>query len=225
LNKIRILIAEDHAVVREGTRRVVEQEPDFEVIGEAENGQEAVQLAVEHCPDLVLIDIVMPKLNGIEATKQIKKSCPNTAVLALSAYDDDQFVFSLLEAGAAGYLLKSVHSRELVATIRAVSAGESVLHPSIMRKVLARFAPGADKVASQKGAEGLSEREVEVLKLATRGLSNWDIARTLGISIRTVQAHFTRLCKKLRVSSRTEAVLQGVKEGWLKLEDTPPAGE
>lgn len=224
-NKIRILIAEDHVVVREGTRRVIEQEPDFEVVGEAGNGEEAVKMTEDCCPDLVLIDIVMPKMNGIEATRQIKKSCPNTAVLALSAYDDDQFIFSLLEAGAAGYLLKSVHSRELLATIRAVCEGETVLHPSIMRRVLKRFTPGPGQVASQQLPEGLSDRELEVLRMATTGLSNQDIAKALGLSIRTVQAHFAHITRKLQVSSRTEAVLMGVKGGWLSLNDLPPAGE
>jgi DNA-binding NarL/FixJ family response regulator len=139
MKKIRILLAEDHEVVREGTRRVLEQEPDMEVIGEAGDGEEAVKLATKFVPDVALIDIVMPKLNGIEATRQIKALCPSITVLILSAYDDDQFVFSLLKAGAAGYLLKSVRSRELVAAIRAVLKGEPVLHPVIARKVIGGF--------------------------------------------------------------------------------------
>jgi len=217
IQKIKILLADDHAVVREGIRRVMEQEADFEVVAEAEDGEKAVKLAVECSPDVALIDIVMPKLNGIEATKRIKESCPGVAVLVLSAYDDDQFVFSLLEAGAAGYLLKSVHGRKLVAAIRAVHEGEAVLHSSIMRKFLRRHTHGSDKTAPV--AANLSEREIEVLKLATRGLSNGDIAKELGLSLRTVQAHFTNACKKLQVSSRTEAVLRGLKEGWLSLDD------
>jgi two-component system, NarL family, response regulator LiaR len=215
--KIKILLADDHAVVREGIRRVMEQEADFEVVAEAEDGEKAVKLAAECSPDVALIDIVMPKLNGIEATKRIKESCPGVAVLVLSAYDDDQFVFSLLEAGAAGYLLKSVHGRKLVAAIRAVHEGEAVLHPSILGKFLRRSTHGSDKTAPV-GAN-LSEREIEVLKLATRSLSNGDIAKELGLSLRTVQAHFTNACKKLQVSSRTEAVLCGLKEGWLSLDD------
>jgi DNA-binding NarL/FixJ family response regulator len=220
VKKIKILIAEDHAVVREGIRRVVEQEADFEVVAEAEDGEEAVEMAARFSPDVALIDIVMPKLNGIEATKRIKKSSPGIAVLALSAYDDDQFVFSLLEAGAAGYLLKSIPSRKLVAAIRAVHEGESVLHPSIIDKFLkhSTIGPGKEKTPGQ--ARDLSAREIEVLKLATRGLSNKDIARELGISLRTVQAHFTRASKKLQVSSRTEAVLLGLREGWLSFNDT-----
>lgn len=222
MNKIRILLAEDHAVVREGIRRVVEQETDFEVVAEAQDGEEAVKLAAECLPDVALVDIVMPKLNGIEATKQIKESSPSTAVLALSAYDDDQFIFSLLEAGAAGYLLKSVHGRKLVAAIRAVHEGESVLHPTIMEKFLRRSAVGVGKTAPPGHKIDLSDREIEVLQLATRGLSNKEIAEQLGLSLRTVQAHCTRASKKLRVGSRTEAVLRGLKEGWLSFEDKTP---
>jgi DNA-binding NarL/FixJ family response regulator len=140
-------------------------------------------------------------------------------VLILSAYDDDQFVFSLLEAGAAGYLLKTVHGRELVAAVRAVREGESVLHPLIARKVLGRFAHTPGPAVVEAGSEGLSQRETEVLRLAVRGLSNRDIAKALSLSVRTVQAHFTSSFKKLQVSSRTEAVLRGLREGWLNLDD------
>ena len=141
MGKIKILIADDHAVVREGTRQILEQEPDLNVVAEAGDGEEAVRLAGASKPDVAIIDIAMPKLDGIEATKRIKALYPTIAVLILSAYDDDQFVFSLLEAGAAGYLLKSVRGRELIDAVRAVYAGESVLHPSIARKVLNHFIP------------------------------------------------------------------------------------
>lgn len=219
MDKIRILLADDHAVVREGIRHVVEKEPDFEIVAEAEDGEEAVRLAAECSPDVVLIDIVMPKLNGIEATRRIKESNPDVTVLALSAFDDDQFVFSLLEAGAAGYLLKSVQGRKLIAAIRAVHEGESVLHPSILYKCLRRSIPDSGKPESVTHTSELSERELKVLKLAARGLTNKKIARELGISLRTVQSHFTRASKRLHVGSRTEAILRGLKEGWLTLDD------
>ena len=223
MKKIKILVVDDHAIVREGTCRVLQQEPDLEVVAEASDGEEAVRMATELKPDVALIDIVMPGLNGIEATKRIKTLCPSVAVLILSAYDDDQFVFSLLQAGAAGYLLKSVHGSELVEAIRAVRQGEPVLHPLVMRKVLNQFRPDRGELMSSEGVEALSEREKEVLKLATKGLNNKDIARELGLNVRTVQAHFTSVFKKLQVSSRTEAVLRGLREGWLSLSDVHDA--
>ena len=221
MGKIRILIADDHAVVREGTRQILEQEPDLEVVAEAGDGEEAVRLSGSSKPDVAIIDISMPKLDGIEATKQIKALYPTIGVLILSAYDDDQFVFSLLEAGAAGYLLKSVRGRELIDAVRAVYAGESVLHPVIARKVLNRFAPVSGEPRGQRLSEILSEREVEVLKLATRGLSNQDIANELCLSLRTVQAHLGHIFNKLQVSSRTEAAVRALKEGWITLDDIP----
>ncbi len=206
--KIKILIADDHAVVREGTRQILAQEPDLEVVAEAADGEEAIRLAGEYKPDVAIMDIAMPKCDGIEATRKIKGLYPGIAVLILSAYDDDQFVFSLLEAGAAGYLLKSIRGRELIDAVRAVYAGESVLHPSIARKVLNRFVPTPGKAAAQKPVEVLSDREVEVLKLATQGLSNQEIAEKLCLSLRTVQAHLGHIFNKLEVSSRTEAVVR-----------------
>jgi len=219
LEKIKILIADDHAFVREGTRRILEQEPDLEVVAEAGNGEEAVALASELKPDVAIIDVAMPKLDGIEATRRIKALCPAVAVLVLSAYDDDQFVFGLLEAGAAGYLLKSVRGHEIVDAIRAVDAGESVLHPSVARKVLNRFASVSSKTQRKKPLELLTDREMEVLKLVTKGLSNKDIADELSLSIRTVQGHLANIFNKLRVSSRTEAVVRALKEGWVALDD------
>ena len=219
MGKIKILIADDHAVVREGTRRILEQEQDLEVVAEASDGEDAVRQATSFKPDVAIIDIAMPKLDGIEATKQIKVLCPAITVLILSAYDDDQFIFSLLEAGAAGYLLKSVHGRELVDAVRAVYAGESVLHPSVARKVLNRFARIPDKPREKEPLEVLSEREMEVLRLVTKGLSNKDIAKELYLSIRTVQGHLGNIFNKLQVGSRTEAVVRALKEGWVTLDD------
>lgn len=219
MNKVRVLIADDHAVVREGTRRILEQEEGIEVVAEAVDGVEAVKLAMELRPDVAIIDISMPNLDGIGATKKIKELCPEVNILILSVYDDDQFVFSLLEAGAAGYLLKNVRSHELVDAVRAVSAGESVLHPSVARKVLNRFVPTPEGLKHRVPFEALSEREKEILKLATGGLSNKEIADRLCISIRTVQGHLTHIFNKLQVSSRTEAVVKGLKEGWVTLDD------
>ena len=219
MKKIKILIADDHAVVRVGTRRILEQEPDLEVVAEAGDGEEAVRQATSLKPDVAIIDVAMPKLDGIQATKQIKSVCPAIAVLILSAYDDDQFVFSLLEAGAAGYLLKSIRGSELVDAVRAVQAGESVLHPSIARKVLNRFARISGETKEKEPTEVLSEREMDVLRLVTKGLSNKDIAEELCLSIRTVQGHLGNIFNKLQVGSRTEAVVRALKEGWVALDD------
>ena len=218
MDKIRVLIADDHAFVREGTRRILEQEPDIQVVAEAGDGEQAVMLAADTMPDVAIIDVSMPRLDGIAATRQIKAMSPAVNILILSAYDDDQFVFSLLEAGAAGYLLKSVRGQEIIDAVRAVHAGESVLHPSIARKVISRFA-GAGKAEQKRPPDVLSEREMEVLKLVTRGLSNRDIARELCLSIRTVQGHLGSIFNKLKVSSRTEAVVHALKEGWITLND------
>jgi DNA-binding NarL/FixJ family response regulator len=166
------------------------------------------------------MDIAMPRLNGIEATRQIKLHHPTTAVLVLTAYDDDEYVFALLEAGAAGYLLKDVPVNELVKAVRAVHAGESVLHPSVARKVIDRFAQAGVGHTDAGHAEQLTDREIEVLRLAAKGMSNREIARELVISVRTAQVHLSNVFNKLGVGSRTEAVLHALREGWLTLEDT-----
>ncbi|MGB2799584.1 MAG: response regulator transcription factor [Dehalococcoidia bacterium] len=219
--KIKILIADDHAVVREGTRRILEQDQRLEVVAEAGDGEEAVRLATNLKPDVAIIDIAMPNIDGIEATRQIKALCPDTTVLILTAYDDDQFIFSLLEAGAAGYLLKSVRGHELIDAVRSVYAGESVLHPAIARKVLNRFVPSSGKPTKEESVDVLSQREMEVLKLAARGLNNQDIAKELCLSMRTIQGHLGHIFNKLQVSSRTEAVIRALKAGWVTLDDVP----
>jgi len=220
MDKISLLLADDHTVVREGTRELLEREPDMKVVGEAGDGEQAVRLVSELQPDVVIMDIAMPKLSGIEATRQIKTLCPSTAVLVLTAYDNDQYVFALLEAGAAGYLLKDVRSQELINAIRAVNAGESVLHPAITRKVINRFAFRAkEPKPEEKKLDQLTEREMEVLKLAAKGMTNKDIAHHLTLSTRTVHTHLSNIFSKMQVGSRTEAILFALKEGRLSLED------
>lgn len=221
--RIRVIIAEDHAVVREGTRQLLERETDLEVVGEAGDGAQAVALVTRLHPDVAIMDISMPVMTGIEATKQIKAIHPDTAVLILSAYDDDPYVFALLAAGAAGYLLKDVPFAEVVRAVRLVHAGEPVLHPAIARKVLARFAVPADAGekphTAHRDGQALTDREQEVLQLAACGLSNAEISGRLYLSIRTVQVHLTHIFTKLGVGSRTEAVIAGLRSGLLKLED------
>jgi NarL family two-component system response regulator LiaR len=224
MNKIRVMLVEDHTLVREGTRELLDREEDLQVVAEAGDGEEAVQLAAEYHPDVIIMDIALPNLNGLEATKQIKSAHPTTAVLALTAYDDDQYIFAFLEAGAAGYILKDVSASDLIEAIRTVHAGESVLHPAVARKVanyFARRAVSPDARESESYAfDRLTKREMEVLKLAAQGLTNREIAGRLTISVRTVQGHLSHIFSKLGVGSRTEAVLYALREGRLTLEDT-----
>ncbi len=220
-DNISILLAEDHIIVREGTRELLQHQPDMEVVGEASDGEEAVTLARQLKPNVIVMDIAMPKLNGIEATKQIKKFRPATAVLILTAYDTDQYIMALLEAGAAGYLLKSVRGNQLIDAIRAVYAGESVLQPSTTRRVIEQLKAKASGEEEVPSFLPLSDREMEVLRLSAKGVSNKGIADTLFLSNRTVQSHLSNIFKKLAVASRTEAVLFGLKRGWFSMEDLP----
>jgi DNA-binding NarL/FixJ family response regulator len=221
MESIRILLAEDHVVVRQGTRQLLEREPDMEVIAEAGDGEEAVRLASQLKPDVVIMDVAMPKVSGIEATRQIKELLPSTVVLVLTGYDYDEYILSLLEIGAAGYLLKDVSGDELIGAIRAVCAGEPVLHPVVVRKLMAHFPSPAAKPAELHSLNLLSEREREVLKMVAKGLSNRDIGEALFISVRTVQAHVRSIFNKLGVGSRTEAIVYGLRRGWFTLGDLP----
>ena len=215
---IRVLLADDHALVREGTRRLLETENDVEVVAEAANGEEAVEATIRLHPDIAIMDIAMPGMGGIEATRAIKVSCPGTAVLVLSAYDDEPYLMKLLEMGAAGFLLKNVHGQELISAIRAVSRGESVLQPSIAEKIMLRMSSQTETLQSK--TDLLSEREFEVMCLAARGLPNKEIARRLGLSIRTVHSHLANIFMKMQVGSRTEAILQALRHGMISLQDT-----
>ncbi len=219
MSKIKVIIADDHVLFREGTRNLIEREKDIEVVGEASDGEEAVELVTRLSPHVALMDIAMPKVNGVEATRQIKACQPSTAVLILTAYDNDQYILALLEAGAAGYLLKNVSGKELVNAIRAVYAGEAVLHPAIAQKVFSRFGTAEGQTSEPAQLADLSERELEILRLAAKGLSNQDIAGKLFLSRRTVQAHLGNIFRKMDVGSRTEAVLQALRKGWLGLDD------
>lgn len=218
--KIRILLADDHALLRQGTAELLQHEPDIEIAGQAENGQEAVRMAHELRPDIILMDVRMPGLSGIEATRQIRKELPQIQILVLTAYDDDQYVFSLLQAGASGYLLKTAPASDLIRSIRQVQAGESPLSPAIARKVVARLNAGRPYGPGQEGtanSDALTPREIEILQFLAQGLSNREIAEALYISERTVQTHLTNIFAKMQVSSRLEAVLKGIRLGWLTL--------
>jgi NarL family two-component system response regulator LiaR len=216
---ITILLAEDHVVVRESIRQSLERNPKFKVVGEANDGAQTVIMALDLKPDVIIMDISMPKINGIEATRRIKASLPSVAILALTAYDYEQYIFPLLSAGAAGYLLKDITSFELCNAIEKVHNGESVLHPAVARKVLERFkgtSSGSPRVEVNKI---LTEQEITVLKMAAKGMNNKNIADELFLSVRTVESHFGAIFQKLNVGSRTEAVIQAMKEGWFTLEE------
>ena len=215
---IRVLLADDHALVREGTRRLLEAEGDVEVVAEASSGEEAVQAAQRMHPAIAIMDIAMPGMGGIEATRQIKAHCPETAVLVLSAYDDEPYLIALLEAGAAGFLLKNVHGQELINAIRMVSRGESILQPLLAEKMMRRLTAQAH--STPHTTDLLSDRELEVLRLAARGLPNKEIARRLKLSIRTVHSHLANIFAKMQVGSRTEAVLLALREDIISLQDT-----
>lgn len=215
---ITVLLADDHALVREGTRRLLEAEQDIRVVAEAGDGISAVREAERTRPDVAIVDVAMPEISGIEATRRIKALLPNVAVLALTAYDDDQYVLALLDAGAAGFMLKDARGQELVDAVRAVHRGEAVLQPRVAARALRRAV--ARTTAAVSTPPPLSDREMDVLREAARGLPNKDIARRLNLSVRTVHTHLSNIFTKLSVGSRTEAVLLALRRGWVTLNET-----
>ena len=214
---ISILLAEDHKIVREGTRQLLEQYPDFCITGEAEDGKEAVRLAMELKPDVVVMDVRMPSINGIEATRMIKTCSPEIQILILSAYDEDRYVFPLLEAGASGYLLKTASGAELAEAIRTINKGETALATHIAGKLVNRLNHG-QPYQNPEMHERLTEREMEVLQLTALGKSNKDIAAALSIRPLTVQVHLRNIFGKLGVRSRSQAVAYAICHGWITLE-------
>ncbi len=208
--EIRILIADDHLVVREGLRTILSVEDDFQIIGEAVNGKDALAKCAELKPDLVLMDLRMPEMDGIEAIRQIRARYPQIVMVILTTYDDDELIVRGLRAGAKGYLLKDATRRVLFETIRAAMRGEALLPPAIAAKVVARLSEIAP-------VEELSEREREVIRLLAEGAANKEIARALNISERTVKAHLTHIFGKLGVSSRAEAVASAIRSGMVTM--------
>jgi DNA-binding NarL/FixJ family response regulator len=215
--KIRVVLADDHAVVRKGICEFLEGEGDIEVVAEAADGQQSVALVAEHQPDVAVLDIQMPGMTGIEATRRIKADHPEVRVLILTAYDDDPYIFALLQAGASGYVLKTAGSGELVNAVRAVHRGESALDPAVAQKVVKQLTTRRP-LGAQQYVEALTDREVEVLRLVAQGLTNKAVGQALGISDRTVQGHLANIYGKLHVNSRTEAVTEALKQGWITIE-------
>lgn len=214
---IRVVLADDHALVREGTAQLLAKYGDIEVVAAAEDGPQALRAISEHEPDVALVDIAMPGMSGIEVTREVSGAHPSVAVLILTVHDEAGYVRALLEAGAAGYLLKDIGEMDLVAAIRAVHSGESVLHPEVTRALFESLAAGSDRASEPEPP--LTARELDVLKEAASGRSNREIAVSLGLSPRTVQTHLGHVFEKLAVASRTQAVILGLKEGWLTLEE------
>jgi DNA-binding NarL/FixJ family response regulator len=214
---ISVLLVEDHKILREGTRQLLEQYLDIKVIGEASDGLEAVNISSGLQPDVIVMDVRLPRLNGIEATRIITSRFPKIKVLILSAYADDNYVFPLLEAGASGYLLKTSSGAELAEAIRLVFAGETALSPRISAKIVQRLS-GRQVYRKNNMPEGLTEREMDVLRATAQGYANKAIATKLGISVQTVQVHLRNIFGKMGVSSRSEAVACAIQYGWITLE-------
>jgi DNA-binding NarL/FixJ family response regulator len=205
----RVLIADDQALVRTGFRMILDAEPDIEVVGEAENGSEAVTLSRSLQPDVVLMDIRMPEMDGIEATRRVVAPSDGAAprVLMLTTFDLDEYVYDALRAGASGFLLKDVPAEQLAAGVRMVAAGDALLAPSITRRLIEEFAAAPAAAAPPPGLDELTPRELEVFKLVARGLSNAEIAEQLIVGETTVKTHVTRLLMKLGLRDRVQAVV------------------
>lgn len=212
---VRVILADDHAVVRQGIRNFLEEDSTIHVVGEANDGDEALALTARDQPDVVLLDIQMPRLNGLDAARRIRQTYPNVRVLMLTAYEDEPYIIAALQAGVSGYLLKTASSEELVRAVHAVAGGETALSPAVARKMVHHT---LGMGSTEQAAEPLSERELEVLKLAAKGMGNRQIAAALAISDRTVQGHLANIYAKLHVSTRTEAVLAAVRAKWIALE-------
>lgn len=205
---ISVLIADDHPVVRQGLASFLELQPEIELVGQATDGREAVEKALELMPDVVLMDLAMPVLDGIEAIRRIRSACPSTKVIALTSFSDESRLFAAVKAGAAGYLLKDTDPGDIVKGIRMVSTGEALLSPGAAAKLMQEFAEG-DAVPTE---DRLTERELEVLRLIAQGLSNRDIAGELVLSEKTVKTHVSNILAKLHLVDRTQAALYAVKK-------------
>lgn len=220
MNDIRILLADDHPLVSEGTGRILEQHPGLKIVGQADNGEKALELAKLLQPDVAILDIRMPQMSGVDVVRKIKDYSPGTKTLILTAYDNDEYVLAVMEAGATGYLLKTCKPDDLIKAVKSVNEGTVVLDPKVLNKVANLW-----KGNREKSNYSLSSRELEVLQLASHGLRNKGIAENLCISIRTVEGHFASIFAKLGVESRVEAILFAVSKNLFILHGEKPGDE
>ena len=214
--KVKILVVDDHAIVREGVRMILAKENDLEVVGEAGDGQQALDLTVLLRPDVIIMDISMPGMGGIEATQTVRAKHPEVQVLALTMHEDESYVFQLLRAGAAGYVLKRAAAQDLVQAVRAAAKGEAFLYPSVARKVVEDYLRRVETGEERERYDGLTPREKEILTLIAQGLSNQQIAEKLFISIKTVQTHRAHILEKLGLHDRTELVRYAIRKGLIE---------
>lgn len=218
--KIRVLIADDHQIVCEGLAAILNEQNDIVVVGLAKDGSEAVIKARELAPDIVLLDISMPNMNGIEATGQIKHENPSIGVIILTMYTEEKYVFDLVRAGASGYLLKDVDSGQIAKAIKVVANGESILNPSIANKILSEFSKLSKKNERQgcfKNHDGLTRQELIILSFLAEGRTNKEIANQMGLSAKTVKNHLYKVFKRLKVKDRTKAVIIAMQKGYLDM--------
>jgi DNA-binding NarL/FixJ family response regulator len=214
--KTRVLIADDHAIVREGVKMILAKESDFEVVGEAQDGRQALELVERMKPNVVVMDISMPEMGGIEATQQVKERYAGVNVIALTMHEDESYVFKLLRAGASGYVLKRAAAQDLVQAVRAAAKGEAFLYPSVARKVVEDYLKRVETGEERERYDGLTEREKEILTHIAQGLSNQQIAQKLYISIKTVQTHRAHILEKLGLHDRTELVRYAIRKGLIE---------
>ncbi len=221
-NIIRVIIADDHPLVHDALRMHLQNESDIQIIGDANDGEEAVSMAAELKPDLIIMDITMPKLNGLEATRKIKAQNPDIEILVLTVHDDSEYILKILEAGAAGYLTKTILGENLVRAMRSIMDGDSILSEKIMGKLLRHALRYPEEEKNPELEERLSLREIEIFKLAAKGLKNKEIAQQLDLNLRTIKGYLASVYAKLNVNSRTEAVITGLRSGLLTMEDISP---
>lgn len=214
METIRVLVADDHAIVREGLRLILSREPDIEVVAEAGDGDEALKKAIDLKPHVAVLDISMPKLNGVEATRAIKSADPKIGILILTVHEDDEYIYDLLKAGANAYLLKKSAGAELAGAVRAVAHGDLFLARPVAESVIENFlSKPRDPVNEVKSLDGLTDREIEVLRLIASGKSNKEIAKSLFLSVKTVESHRCSIFRKLGVHDRTQAAAYAVRKG------------